>query len=243
MKKILLFLGFCILTSCATGRFVETSFLDYREYANEGFYISPDPYQGVCANLGEVDIFAEYVYADSVLALAVGKAKAINADGIVNVAIAAVRDKNNIIVGYTLHGLLIKREHPEELGNRYFPAYSRVFIPYQRQGNHAQNSKPVSESSAQSPYVEQHPRRSSDELDKVVLSDGTILKYPQDDTENGILSVVEKVEKDFDNNKRKAKIRQKAYENLLIIGDWHQYSGLKSEKIEGALNSLNELIQ
>lgn len=62
MKKIALILIFIFgltLQSCSPKlmpRVVSTSFFDYRKYANEGFFLSPDPYTGDFTPCGELSI-------------------------------------------------------------------------------------------------------------------------------------------------------------------------------------------
>lgn len=66
MKKYFLIIALALCaTSCATfkpqQRSYTISFLDYRPYTSEGFFISPDPYTGEFETLGELylEIFPE----------------------------------------------------------------------------------------------------------------------------------------------------------------------------------------
>lgn len=56
MRKFAILLALVALTSCAVtrDRIVETRFLDFRPYAQDGFFISPDPYPGEFDALGEI---------------------------------------------------------------------------------------------------------------------------------------------------------------------------------------------
>jgi hypothetical protein len=116
MKKILilLFTSF-IAFSCSLKlmpREVRTAFFDYRHYANEGFFISPDPYTGEFTPCGELlisivpgdvkvsgkqvydpasqmystfdDVRKEDISSKELLDIAVKKAKEVGADGLVN---------------------------------------------------------------------------------------------------------------------------------------------------------------
>lgn len=62
MKKIILISIFTfglLLQSCSPKlmpRFVNTRFFDYRKYADEGFFLSPDPYTGNFTPCGELNI-------------------------------------------------------------------------------------------------------------------------------------------------------------------------------------------
>lgn len=61
MKKLLYVLGvMIILSGCSVmkprERSVNTFFLDYRPYAEEGFFLSPDPYPGQFTSLGDIRI-------------------------------------------------------------------------------------------------------------------------------------------------------------------------------------------
>lgn len=61
MKRIicLAFLALCLVGCGVTSpkpseKFTVSVFMDYRPYANEGFFISPDPYPGEFTSLGEL---------------------------------------------------------------------------------------------------------------------------------------------------------------------------------------------
>ena len=61
MKKVFYLLAaILVMASCSVmkprERIVETFFLDYRPYAEEGFFLSPDPYPGKFTSLGEISI-------------------------------------------------------------------------------------------------------------------------------------------------------------------------------------------
>ena len=62
MKKLILITIFAfglLLQSCSPKlmpRVVSTRFFDYRKYANEGFFLSPDPYMGNFTPCGELNI-------------------------------------------------------------------------------------------------------------------------------------------------------------------------------------------
>ena len=61
MKKLVLFLAAVFASvSCSTyiplQKATYTTFLDYRPYNSEDFFLSPDPYTGKCVNLGELFI-------------------------------------------------------------------------------------------------------------------------------------------------------------------------------------------
>lgn len=60
MKKIVLVIAAVLFVSCSTysplQKATYATFLDYRPYNSEGFFLSPDPYSGDCEYLGELFI-------------------------------------------------------------------------------------------------------------------------------------------------------------------------------------------
>ena len=117
MKKLSLLLVFAalIMQSCSPKlmpREVRTAFFDYRKHADEGFFLSPDPYTGAFTPCGEVfitikpgdvkgpakmvydpgsqsyvtesQIRREEISSEELLLIAVNKAKEFGANGLVN---------------------------------------------------------------------------------------------------------------------------------------------------------------
>ena len=107
MRRILLLLVAALaLTSCSPKiypRMVTVGFADFRPYAEEGFFLSPDPYPGDFESLGEISIKivpgvrkyyrpdiryeTEKISVDEVLKIAVSAARELGADGIVDMRI------------------------------------------------------------------------------------------------------------------------------------------------------------
>jgi len=144
MKK--LFIAIIAVTSlvgCSamkeTQRTVLSSFSDYRQYAAEGFLISPSPYTYNFESVGEIDIVVEpamvkelvkgqysnyetLVYEtipyDELVKMAVDEAKAKGADALVNFSITKekISQVNKMYGGYTyshiyyVKGFCIKRK-------------------------------------------------------------------------------------------------------------------------------------
>lgn len=139
MKKFFIaIVAVVTITSCSTmketQRTILTSFSDYRQYAAEGFLISPSPYTYDFESVGEIDIVVEpamvkvvksqyYNYEtlvyetipyDELVKMAVDEAKAKGADALVNFTITKeyVRDTHGLIneMYYNITGFCIKRK-------------------------------------------------------------------------------------------------------------------------------------
>lgn len=144
MKKLIILAVIALASSCSiirpTAREVVTYFADYREYAAEGFLISPNPYTEDFESIGEIEIVitpaikqypeegqpydyrGEYLDYESIeyneiVRIAVEKAKEKGADALVNFAISQTpisqSDADGIRVdGFVYHvkGFCIKRK-------------------------------------------------------------------------------------------------------------------------------------
>lgn len=132
MKKFFIaIIAVATFTSCSamkeTQRTILSSFSDYRQYATEGFLISPNPYTYNFESVGEIDIIVEpaqiiketpspytvglptktLIYEtisyDELVKMAVDEAKAKGADALVNFSITKekISHVNKIYGGYT----------------------------------------------------------------------------------------------------------------------------------------------
>lgn len=144
MKKLFIaIIAVASLIGCSvmkeTQRTVFSSFSDYRQYAAEGFLISPSPYTYNFESVGEIDIVIEpamvkelvkrqysnyetLVYEtipyDELVKMAVDEAKAKGADALVNFSITKekISQVNKMYGGYTyshiyyVKGFCIKRK-------------------------------------------------------------------------------------------------------------------------------------
>lgn len=139
MKKIAVFVFLALLLqSCSTfipaSRTTTSMFLDYRSYMSEGFFISPDPYPGICETLGELAVEVvpaqmeidelsvayfdgvfyrnmkyygyERIPYNALLDAAVKEARSLGADGIVNLKI---HKSEGVRIYYMVSGVCIKR--------------------------------------------------------------------------------------------------------------------------------------
>jgi hypothetical protein len=143
MKKIAIVFLVVILAGCSvlqpTKRTVVSLFSDYREYAKEGFLISPIPYINDYESIGELNLMItpalekgnkvwgkttngglgyEQISANELVSMAVKEAKSKGANALVNFSITLEEIKTTDIVmggvasGYRYHikGFCIKRK-------------------------------------------------------------------------------------------------------------------------------------
>ena len=142
MKKLLIaIMALTTLASCATmkptQRVTLTSFSDYREYAKDGFLISPSPYTYDFESVGELNIIItpakvitekpslysnttikgldyEKIEYEEMVEMAVKEAKSKGADALVNFTITKeyVRDTQGLVKEkyYNITGFCIKRK-------------------------------------------------------------------------------------------------------------------------------------
>lgn len=139
MKKILFFAAILTLTACGgpklTTRVVSSSLLDYREYAEQGFLVSPYEYTSGYEAIGELEVYVlpanvkkevksqysgggtyitiaqEDITNQELADIAVEEAKKTGADALVNFKIeqTPVSLSGNDVF-YTISGFCIKRK-------------------------------------------------------------------------------------------------------------------------------------